>query len=175
MELMKRVACRFPCAVLDFVSGIGQSAAHLRFAFSEARIVGWDLLSKNLDVAREDIRGGEFVFPMKSNQVCISNHALATCVLHPNASLLSRASEARRTGFLSLNKIHLIPLPHCCVDAILLTQWETSCRVPRAGFQISSAAYCLFFRQILSALRPRESFLGWLQLGEQYFVAGVHG
>ena len=51
---------------------------------------------------------------------------------------------------------HLVNTCSFDADAVLLTRRETIRRLTKAGFQISSAGYCLFFPQILSALRPLE-------------------
>ena len=54
VELMKRSAGRSPSAVLDFGCGIGRSTYHLRFAFSDARIVGCDISAESShDSARQ--------------------------------------------------------------------------------------------------------------------------
>jgi hypothetical protein len=57
-------------------------------------------------------------------------------------------------------------------DAVLLARAETVSLLKAAGLEPSAAAYCLFFPQMLAALRPLEAWLGWLPLGGQYFVAG---
>ena len=186
VELMKRVACRSPSAVLDFGCGIGTSTSHLRSSFSDARIVGCDLSSACLAKARDDAPDSEFVLP---NEIQPGPHfdlILASCVFHhipPDERqdalryCLERLQPGGQIFVFEHNPYnpvtrHLVNTCPFDADAILLTRRETICRLLKAGFKISSAAYCLFFPQILSALRPLEPALGWLPLGGQYFVAG---
>jgi SAM-dependent methyltransferase len=187
VELMKRVATRSPSAVLDFGCGIGRSASHLRLAFSNARIVGCDLSSDSLAIARDNGPHCEFVFP---NEIQPGPHfdlILASCAFHhiPRGErhdqlryCLERLKPGGQVFVFEHNPYNLITrhLVKTCpfdADAILLTRRETARLLARVGFQISSTAYCLFFPQILSALRPLEPALGWLPLGGQYFVAGT--
>jgi len=187
VELMKRVACRSPSAVLDFGCGIGTSTSHLRSSFSDARIVGCDLSSACLAKARDDAPDSEFVLP---NEIQPGPHfdlILASCVFHhipPDERqdalryCLERLQPGGQIFVFEHNPYnpvtrHLVNTCPFDADAILLTRRETICRLLKAGFKISSAAYCLFFPQILSALRPFEPAFGWLPLGGQYFVQGV--
>ena len=107
VEIMKRVAGRSPSAVLDFGCGIGRGTNHLRLAFSNARIVGCDVSSESLAMARNDVPGSEFVFPSEIQPGPHFDLILASCVFHhipPDerqnaASLLLRATEVRRADF----------------------------------------------------------------------------
>ena len=187
VEIMKRVAGRPPSAVLDFGCGIGRGTSHLRLAFSNARIVGCDISSKSLAMARNDMPGSEFVFPSEIQPGPHFDLILASCVFHhippdERQNQLRYCLERLKFGgqiFVfehnPYNPItrHLVNACSFDADAVLLTRRETIRRLTRAGFQISSAGYCLFFPQILSALRPLEPTLGWLPLGGQYFVAGM--
>jgi hypothetical protein len=67
---------------------------------------------------------------------------------------------------------HLVNTCPFDADAVLLTRAETVALLKTAGLEPSAAAYCLFFPRLLAGLRPLETWLGWLPLGGQYFVAG---
>jgi SAM-dependent methyltransferase len=186
VELMKRIACRAPDAVLDFGCGIGRSTNPLRSAFSGARIVGCDLSSESLAKAREDAPDSEFVSPNDIQPGPYFDLIFASCVFHhippdERQNWLRYCLERLKPGgqiFVfehnPYNPVtrHLVTTCPFDSDAILLTRWETAYRLLKAGFQISRAGYCLFFPNFLRALRPLEPALGWLPLGGQYFVAG---
>lgn len=187
VELMRRVSGPKTGAVLDFGCGVGLSTPHLRTAFPGSRIVGCDPSQESLALAREQMPDIEFMPPEDIAPEPQFNLMLASSVFHHIApaarveTLRYCIDRLNRGGHMFIfehnpyNPVtrHLVNTCPFDEDAILLTRRETTSLLRAAGFEIAAAAYCLFFPQILAALRPLEPSLGWLPLGGQYFVAGI--
>jgi trans-aconitate methyltransferase len=186
IELMRRVSGLTRGAILDFGCGIGRSFPHLRALFPQADIVGCDPSVESLAVARGDCPEGEFVEPHDIAPAPRFDIIVASCVFHhiepgKRMEALGYCRERLKTGgalFIfehnPYNPVtrHLVNTCPFDADAVLLARAEAVALLKAAGLEPSAAAYCLFFPQMLAAVRPLESWLGWLPLGGQYFVAG---
>jgi trans-aconitate methyltransferase len=186
IELMQRVSGLDRGAILDFGCGIGRSMPHLRALFPHADIVGCDPSAESLAVARSECPDGAFAQPQDIEPAPRFDLIIASCVFHhiepaKRMAALGYCLERLRPGgrlFVfehnPYNPVtrHLVNTCPFDADAVLLTRAETVSLLKVAGLEPSAAAYCLFFPQMLAALRPLEAWLGWLPLGGQYFVAG---
>jgi trans-aconitate methyltransferase len=186
VELMQRVSGLARGAILDFGCGIGRSLPHLRALFPDSRIVGCDPSAASLAVARCECPDGAFAQPQDIEPAPRFDLIFASCVFHhiepgKRMEALGYCLERLRPGgslFVfehnPYNPVtrHLVNTCPFDADAVLLARAETVSLMKKAGLEPSAAAYCLFFPQMLAALRPLEAWLGWLPLGGQYFVAG---
>jgi SAM-dependent methyltransferase len=175
-------------AVLDFGCGIGRSMPHLRSAFPNADLVGCDPSRESLSLAREQNPREQFLSLDEVREEPRFDVVLAACVFHHIAPgdridaiayCRTRLKPGGRLVIFEHNPLNPVTqrLVSTCpfdADAVLLGMSETERRLRQSGFKIDRKAYCLFFPGALAAMRLLERWLGWLPLGGQYFVSGVH-
>jgi SAM-dependent methyltransferase len=177
-----------PLAILDFGCGIGNSISHLRRVFPEAELFGTDPSGESIRLAQESLSSEasfkvapETGLPYASDSF---DTVLVACVLHhiPPSDRLRWMGEIRRVmkpgGQIFvfehnvLNPLTVKAVNECPFDedAILLPRAELLKLARDAGFSDIRVRYVVFFPHALAALRPLESFMGWLPLGAQYVL-----
>ena len=171
-------------AVLDFGCGIGRSMSHLREMFPHADIVGCDPSAESLAIARAQNPTCRFTSTDELGEDCKFDLVIASCVFHhipPEDRQMairycySRLKEGGHFIIFEHNPINPVTrrlVKNCPfdTDAVLLSMRETVDRMRNAHLNVDESSYCLFFPQMLAALRPFEKYLGWLPMGGQYFV-----
>lgn len=176
--------------ILDFGCGIGGSIPHLLRAFPEAKILGTDVSSESVDIARLsnptaafDIISGD-ILPYRDASIDV---AMAACVYHhisPNARLawtkeLHRVLKPGGHAFIfehnPLNPLTQRVVRDCPFDddAILLPRSESISLLENSGFDDVDVNYLVFFPKILAFMRPLERFLTKLPAGAQYVAHGT--
>lgn len=187
-NIVKRLCGPNIANILDFGCGVGLGIGALREIFPDSRIVGCDPSQESLAVARTREPGCELLEPSAIGATRQFDVITAVSVFHHIAPV-GRNTALRYCYERLIPGGHLFVFEHnpynpltrhlvsrCPLDrkAILLPPTETLTRVRQAGFNRVAAAYCLFFPKALAFLHPLESSLGWLPLGGQYYVWGVH-
>lgn len=181
---------REPARILDFGTGIGNSLAHFRRSFPSSAVVGVDVSSRSLDVARaRQVDGTDLVLfdgvnlPFESGSFDL---AFAACVFHhidhaEHGRLLAEIRRVLNPGGMFVLFEHN-PFNPLTVRAVRLCPFDENARLIRgarmrsrfeqAGFAAVALRYRLFFPGPLRALRPLERGMTWLPLGAQYSVLG---
>lgn len=172
-------------SVLDFGCGIGNSIPHLTRIFPNARVLGTDVSSESIALAREKNPDAELQV-LSGNTIPLPDHSVdvvtAACVYHhiPPAQRQAWTAEIRRIlkpggHFFMFEHNPVNPLTQWVVkncefddDAILLSRRESISLLAAAGLRNASATYIVFFPKFASPLRTLERHLGWLPLGAQY-------
>lgn len=176
--------------VLDFGCGVGNSLAHLRREFPDAKIHG-------ADPSAESIRRAEAAYPLIASLATIDGDrlpynddqfdiVLAACVFHhippvERARWMGEIVRVLKPGGHSfvfehnaLNPLTMKAVRDCPFDedAILLPRRELLSLSRDAGLDEATARYIVFFPHALATFRGLEPSLGWLPLGAQYVVSG---
>lgn len=185
VKLAKRLSNGVPGRVLDFGCGIGQCSVRLIDEFPNSTVLGFDVSEDSLNVAR--VKMPEATFTSNWDQVAKQTFDLifASNVFHHIQSddhllWLSRLKSALTpNGTLvifehnPLNPLTRIVFKRCIFDigATMIGQKNFLQLARTAGFSGCSSRYTLFFPEPLKFLEPVETYLGWLPLGAQYYLA----
>ncbi|HXU66779.1 MAG TPA: class I SAM-dependent methyltransferase [Casimicrobiaceae bacterium] len=176
-----------PARVLELGCGTGRNIAFLRERFPDATIMGSDVSSKSLDVARADNPGvhfwkegsadGEqagfdlvFVAGVFHHVPPSERDALASRI----AALLNPAGRAVVFEHNPYNPVTRRIVSQCPYDegVILLGARELRARLEQGGLRADRHGYALFFPPRWGLARV-ERMLGWLPLGGQYWIVAA--
>lgn len=180
-----------PLRVLDFGAGIGASVPWFRKYLPDAELIC-------LDVSRKSLKLGESRYPGQARFVHFDGHeipfadrsfevAFAACVFHhiPHGEQPGLLAELHRVlvpgGRLvvfehnPLNPLTVRAVNTCPFDdnAVLLRCSALTKLFADAGLVALTHRYRIFFPAFARAVRPLETYLGWLPLGAQYYVSGM--
>lgn len=186
-----RLACPLPIqAVLDFGTGVGNSIPFLREQFPNARLVGFDVSERSLEVAARRFPGMAELRPFDGRRIPADAGAFGlvfvACVLHhvDAAEHVPLLEECRRVlapgGTLVCfehnpwNPLTARAVRDCPFDvnAHLIAAPQLRQRCLESGFAHAKIHYRVFFPGSLALLRPLERGLEWFPLGAQYCVVG---
>ncbi|MBK1641392.1 SAM-dependent methyltransferase [Chromatium okenii] len=175
--------------ILDFGSGVGGSVLHFREQFPDCDLVCLDVSEKSLSLASEkylnkaqfaSFDGINIPFPDMYFDLVFS-----ACVFHhinhvEHLKILCELNRVLRTGGLAiifehnpLNPFTVRTVNRCPFDenAVLIPATQLRLNMIDAGFQEVLTHYRIFFPKLLRSLRWLETYLKWLPLGAQYYVA----
>jgi trans-aconitate methyltransferase len=171
--------------ILEYGCGIGRNIPYLQQAFPNAVIMGSDISSASLDIARRDNMGVEF-FLEDENTVPtntfdlifvagVFHHIPVVQRLDVAKTLYSRLSPNGQLFVFEHNPYNPVTrriVSNCPYDedAVLLKPSELQRTLSETGLNVERQAYCLFVPPSLSMLTWLENWLGWLPLGGQYWV-----
>lgn len=182
-----------PATILDFGCGIGNTTRAIGAKFPDSRIVGFDVSSQSVAVARQVSSGqsGRFEYVSPSgNRLPLDDAsmaaAFASCVFHhiEPAERHHWARELRRVlqpgaplflfehnpyNPLTVRVVRRVPFDE---GVILLKPRDALGLLRRAGFATSRPWYYFFFPAFLRMLRRIEPALRRIPLGAQYFIVG---
>jgi ubiquinone/menaquinone biosynthesis C-methylase UbiE len=174
--------------ILDFGCGIGGSIPYLSGYLPDWRIVGADVSSKSLELARKSFgKEVEFVhfeghcLPFENEQFAV---VFTSCVFHhippeDHLVLLHEIYRVMNPGGLFIifehnpyNWLTVKAVNNCPFDenAILIRGKDCLRKITHTGFINPQLKYRVFFPALLRWLRPIERALSWLPLGAQYYV-----
>ncbi|MGH8250236.1 MAG: class I SAM-dependent methyltransferase [Steroidobacteraceae bacterium] len=175
--------------VLDFGCGTGNSTVFLPHYFPGCEIVGVDVSSACLDVARERTGDGVSFRSVDGDRIPFDDGyfglVLVSCVLHhvPRAEHDNVLREIRRVlapdGLLTVyehnpwNPLTAHAVRTCKFDesAEMIAARPLKTAILRAGFRDAATHFIVFFPGFLRFLRWLEPLLAWLPLGAQYCVS----
>lgn len=171
--------------ILEYGCGIGRNIPFLQRAFPGTVVVGSDVSSASIEVARRDNAGVEFLLEDENIKLSDSYDLIFVAGVFHHVPVSQRA-EVAKTLFDRLSpKGRLFVFEHnpynpvtrrivnnCPYDkdAVLLKPTELKMILSKAALTVECMAYCLFVPPGLSVLPKLESRLGWLPLGGQYWV-----
>lgn len=189
--LRKRLAvagAAAPARIVDFGCGIGDTASAIASTFPHASVVGLDISTECLAVARKNFAGERVSFRLADEYdlTCDGQFDLLHCngVLH-HVPLDRRDAVARQMislvkpgGFVCVWEnnpynpatrwvMSRIPFDR---DAVMLRPSTTRALLARNGADCVSTAYLFYFPRWLSRLRRLEGMLEAVPLGAQYGV-----
>ena len=178
--------------ILDFGAGTWTSLPYFKKYFPKCRHTCLDVSAKCLEV-------GNKRFPGQAELVVFDGSTLpfpkdyfdlgfAACVFHhidqvEHVALLAEIRRVLRPGGLlvvfehnplnPLNPLTVHAVNTCPFDenAVLVRADVLKRRMVAAGFPYAVRRYRIFFPRLLRILRPLETYLTWLPLGAQYYVA----
>lgn len=170
--------------VLDYGCGTGTSVAELNSLLGAHDVVGVDLSSKEIDVARSTVPQGRFFLmdqfsPAADRDLVYCNGVFHHVPVPQRPGAIRYIFEALRPGGLfalwennpwnpaTRYVMSKIPFDH---DAITLSAPETRRLVQAAGFEVVNTDFLFIFPRALRPLRALEPSLARLPLGAQYMV-----
>lgn len=171
--------------ILEYGCGIGRNIPYLQQAFPNAVIMGSDISSVSLEIARRDNAGVEFFKEDESVESTQSfdvifvagvfHHIPVAQRLEVAKTLFNRLSPNGQLFVFEHNPYNPVTrriVSNCPYDedAVLLKPSELQRFLSEAALVVERKAYCLFVPPSLSILTWLENWLGWLPLGGQYWV-----
>jgi trans-aconitate methyltransferase len=171
--------------ILEYGCGIGRNIPFLQQAFPNAVIMGSDISSASLEIARRDNTGVEFFREYENIKSTDLFDVIFVAGVFHHIPVAQRAAVAKTLfNRLSPNGLLFVfehnpynPITRRIVsncpydeDAVLLKPTELQSILSEAALTVESKAYCLFVPPSLSMLTWLENWLGWLPLGGQYWV-----
>lgn len=173
--------------ILDFGCGTGTAIPFFRQFLHSEQILGVDVSSESLAVARSSFAGPDLRLET-IGKPCHAAHDIAFCngVFHhiqpeDRQEALSYVFESLRPGGLFFlfennpwNPATRYVMSRCIFDddAITLTPIETRRRMRQCGFEILTTRYLFVFPAFLRFLRFLEQPLSAFPAGTQYVVVG---
>ena len=171
--------------LLEYGCGIGRNMPFLQQAFPNAVMVGTDISSVSLEIARRDNTGVEFFLENENVEPANLFDVIFVAGVFHHIPLVQRV-EVAKTLFNRLipggqlfvfehnpyNPVtrHIVNNCPYDEDAVLLKPSELKRIISEAALVVERMDYCLFVPPSLSVLARIESKLGWLPLGGQYWV-----
>jgi SAM-dependent methyltransferase len=175
-----------PRSVLDYGCGIGTATPFLLELIQAESVLGTDISSKSLDIAKQTYGSQRAQFLLFDQYQPCGSIDLALCngVFHhipPDMrdSAVNYIHCSLRPGGLFAfwennpwNPGTRYLMSQCPFDrdAIVLTPHEARCLLRAGGFRILRSDFLFIFPRILRWLRPVEPFLSSLPLGAQYQI-----
>ncbi len=175
-----------PRYLMDFGCGTGSATPHLLDLLKVQSILGIDISSKSLDLARQ-VHGSRYVqfllldqyHPIEQIDLVVSNGAFHHIPVDQRASTVNYIFRSLRPGgLLALwennpwNPGTRYVMSQCAFDedAIPLTSSETRRLVQDGGFEILRTDFLFIFPKMLACFRGIEPLVSRLPLGAQYQV-----
>lgn len=189
-ELVCKISQSKISSILDFGCGTGSATPFFREYFDQPEIVGVDVSSESVAVARERFNQGRTNFHVLQSQEAESIKNIDLVFVN---GVFHHIPPHERDGWLKWIYQRLEPngllalfennpwnigtrfvMARCEFDedAICLSPLETSRRMRRAEFEILAVRHLLFFPAFLRFLRPMEPHLRRIPLGGQYVCLG---
>lgn len=171
--------------LLEYGCGIGRNMPFLQQAFPNAVMVGTDISSASLEIARRDNMGIEFFLENKNAEPVnlfdvifvagVFHHIPVAQRIEVAKTLFNRLTPNGQLFIFEHNPYnpvtrHIVSNCPYDKDAVLLKPSELKKILSEAALIVEHMAYCLFVPPNLSILARMESKLGWLPLGGQYWV-----
>lgn len=185
VDILRREVPATAKRLLEYGCGIGRNIPFLRAAFPDATIIGSDISTASLDIARKENPCVDFFLEQADIDVGDPYEVIFIAGVFHHIPVRERAA-VMKTLFRRLSPGGTIvifehnpfnPVTRKIVndcpydrDAVLLKPSELKTLLVGAGLPVRGSAYCLFVPPSLSALLPLEAILGWLPLGGQYWV-----
>jgi SAM-dependent methyltransferase len=171
---------------MDYGCGTGTSVGELRTLLGAPDVVGVDLSSEEIAVARRDVPVGRFFVthefvPAGDRDLVYCNGVFHHVPIAERSGAIGYVFKALRPGGLfalwennpwnpgTRYVMSRIPFDH---DAITLSAPETRRLMQAAGFEIVNTDFLFVFPRILRPLRALEPRLARFPLGAQYMVLG---
>lgn len=185
VELIRKQIDSPVTRILEYGCGIGRNIPFLQQAFPDAVIVGSDVSSASLEVARRDNAGVEFFQEDENARAAGLYDLIFVAGVFHHIPVAQRVEVARVLfnrlspgGVLFVfehnpyNPVTRRIVNNCPYDedAVLLKPSELIKVLSEAALIVERKAYCLFVPPSLSVLTRLESRFGWLPLGGQYWV-----
>jgi SAM-dependent methyltransferase len=175
-----------PRSILDYGCGIGDTCGHLQAAFEAESVVGLDVSSSSIEMARRRHGVGSDDFTTVAEYAAHGSVDLVYCngVFH-HIPVAMRASALRYIfrclrpggwfGFWENNFWNpgtRFVMANCSfdADAITITAREARRLLRDAGFEVVRTDFCFIFPRALRWLRFLEPGMAGLPLGAQYLV-----
>lgn len=184
IELIAKLLPDSPRKILDFGCGVGLSLPHFQQYFPDAELYATDISNRSLDLVRSKYTD---VYVIEDEELDNRNFDLVflSGVLHHVEADQRMVLMDRLRGLVGLEGILCIfehnpinPVTRKMVatcpfdEGVQLISMGDMLKMIRTGGKMicKKKGYCLFFPEILRALRSFENYLRWLPLGGQYFV-----
>jgi SAM-dependent methyltransferase len=171
--------------ILEYGCGIGRNIPYLQQAFPNAVIMGSDISSASLAIARRDNTGVEFFREDESVELPSLFDMIFVAGVFHHVPVVQRTKVAKTLferlspgGLLFISEHNPFnPVTRRIVnncpydeDAVLLKPSELQKILSETALIIERKTYCLFVPPRLSGLAWLENRLGWLPLGGQYLI-----
>ena len=188
IDIVRREIRRKPLRVLEYGCGTGRNISLFREIFPEARITGYDISGRSIDVASKKNPDARFCVAGRDDLGSGYDLAFVSMVFHHMEDDVRE--EAVRTLFNSvkpggelfvfehnpLNPAARYVFRNCILDRDARPVYARALEkiLEKGGFETVRRRYTLFFPHSLRWLRFLErSLLGYLPLGGQYYIHSV--
>jgi 2-polyprenyl-3-methyl-5-hydroxy-6-metoxy-1,4-benzoquinol methylase len=175
---------RTVASILDFGCGAGRSLSCLLGAFPQAAVAGYDPSSESIRFAAERVPAAKVtndwaVVTQRRFDIVLGanvfHHVPRDQVpmwLHRCGEVLAPAGSIFVFEHNPWNPATRYVFERCPFDsgATMIPRRELIELGKKAGLEVKSVAFTLFFPRPLKVLRPIERWLSWLPLGAQYCV-----
>jgi len=189
VDIVRRLGTTEPQRILEYGCGIGRNIPFLREAFASAEVMGSDVSTKSIEVARAANPGVRF-WTEGDAQGEQGEHGDFDLIFI--AGVFHHVPPSERNGIAELLATRLRPrgtlvafehnpynpitrkiVSECPYDkgVVLLKPRELRGLLVNAGLELLRQGYTLFFPPSLKALVRVERMLGWLPLGGQYWIS----
>jgi trans-aconitate methyltransferase len=179
-----------PTHILDFGSGVGNSVAPLLRHYPKARLTCLDVSTQSLEFSRQRHGDAAQYYSYDGQKIPAD---IGTFDLIFTACVFHHIPESKHITLLRQLKIHLNPggifalfehnpwnpltryaVNTCPFDeqAVLISASKMRRRLRKAGFDVSTAQYRMFFPRAMAVLRPLERYMTTIPFGAQYALYG---
>lgn len=185
VDILRREVTTTTKRLLEYGCGIGRNIPYLRAAFPHAKVIGSDISSASLEIAKKENPDVDFFLEQSDIDAGDPYEVIFIAGVFHHIPVEERA-EVMKTLYQRLapggsvvifehnpfNPVTRKIVNECPYDrdAVLLRPSELKALLEDAGLAVTRSAYCLFVPPLLAALMPLEIKLGWLPLGGQYWV-----
>jgi SAM-dependent methyltransferase len=175
-----------PRTALDYGCGIGDTSVALRELLKVHSIIGLDVSTRSLAIARSTHGSGECHFltfaeynPAESMDLVYCNGVFHHIPPAQRESAIGYIYRCLRPGGLFAlwennpwNPGTRYVMDHCVFDhdAVTITPPQAGRMLSNGGYEILATDYQFFFPRVLKSLRFLERRLSWFPLGGQYQV-----
>ncbi|MGN6368460.1 MAG: class I SAM-dependent DNA methyltransferase [Phycisphaerae bacterium] len=173
--------------IMDYGAGTGSAFAKLRDTFKAARLIGVDVSTAELDIAKKDYPWSEVCTPDQAATAALDGvvdlaysngtfHHIPPDIRQSALALVHRSLKPGGLFALWENNpwnpgtrwvMSRIPFDK---DAITLNALETKRRVRQAGFEVLRTDFLFIFPKMFAPLRALEPLVSRLPMGAQYQV-----
>jgi len=180
--IARRMGAQFSGKILDYGCGVGAVSMHLKQAFPQAQVDGFDNSDASVAHVDSEIRA-QGTFTSDWNQIrgpyeliVIANVMHHVPLSQRQEVIVKLHDRLAPTGILiivehnPLNPLTRWAVSNCAFDddAILLPTAETKGYVLKSGLEILRRDFIVFFPRPLAWFRGLEPHLGWCPAGAQY-------
>ena len=185
IDLVRKQVQRPVTRLLEYGCGIGRNIPFLQKAFPGAVVMGSDISTASLEIARLDNTEVEFFLEDETVESIEQFDLIFVAGVFHHIPVVERKGVAKTLfnrllpgGLLFVfehnpfNPVTRRIVNNCPYDedAVLLKPSELKRVLSEAALLVERKAYCLFVPPSLSIFASLESSLGWLPLGGQYWV-----
>jgi len=183
VDLLRKQVSKPVELILEYGCGIGRNIKYLQQAFKNAKIIGSDISTTSLEIARINNKESEFYHESELRNILfdlvfvagVFHHIPVLDRVRVAQSLYNRLSPGGMIYIFEHNPYNFVTrkiVNNCPYDegVTLIKPSEMRQILMDASFVVKKMEYCLFIPPALSSLSRVENWLSWLPVGGQYWI-----